>query len=237
MGLVDWKLEGHVAVITWNNGENRFNPDFLKANLDALDAIENTTAATALMVTSAHEKIWSNGLDLDWLMPVVQAGDKETSMDFFFRLNEVFKRFLMFPGLTLASINGHVFAGGAILACAFDFRFMRTDRGFFCFPEVDISIPFLPGMLALMRKALPGHSLVDMALTGKRMTAKECLEAGVVQAGFEKDRIYDESLAWIKTHNKGRKIVAAIKKELYKEVVRIIDEEDPPVIRSGRLNV
>ncbi|MFH2098707.1 MAG: enoyl-CoA hydratase/isomerase family protein, partial [Pseudomonadota bacterium] len=173
MALVEYKLEDHVAIITWNNGENRFNPEFLQANLDALDEIEKNTGATVLVVRSAHEKIWSIGLVLEWLMGIVAAQDTATSKKFFFQLNDVFKRFLMFPAITVAAITGHAFAGGAILSCAFDYRFMRTDRGFFCFPEVDINIPFLPGMMALLRKSLPGHTLVDMSLTGKRLTAHQ----------------------------------------------------------------
>ena len=47
------------------------------------------------------------------------------------------------------------FGGGAILACACDYRLMRSDRGFFCFPEVDVNIPFLPGMLASVQRAVP----------------------------------------------------------------------------------
>ena len=76
----------------------------------------------------------------------------------------------------MAAINGHAFAGGAIMACAFDFRFMRSDRGYFCFPEVDIQIPFMPGMDAILKKALPTSLVLEAQLTGKRYTAAE-LEA------------------------------------------------------------
>jgi len=116
--------DGNVAVMTWDSGENRFNPEFLEDTLACLDSIERETDANVLVVRSAHEKIWSNGLDLDWLMPVVMAQDAVTSKAFFYRLNDLFKRVLLFPMPTVAAMNGHAFAGGAILSCAFDFRYM-----------------------------------------------------------------------------------------------------------------
>ena len=39
-----------------------------------------------------------------------------------------------------------------MLATCFDERIMREDRGYFCYPEVDIRIPFTPGMDALMEE-------------------------------------------------------------------------------------
>jgi len=237
MALVEYRLEDHVAIITWNSGENRFNPEFLQANLDVLDEIEKNTQATVVVVRSAHEKIWSNGLDLEWLMARVAAQDSAVTKTFFFQLNDVFKRFLMFPAITVAAITGHAFAGGAILSCAFDYRFMRTDRGFFCFPEVDINIPFLPGMMALLRKSLPGHALTDMALTGKRITAAQARETGIVQQTYDMSNIMDETIAWAKTMNKRRETVRAIKVELYKHIPVIMDQEDTPIIEGGRLNV
>ena len=74
---------------------------------------------------------------------MVQSNDVAKAKDFFYLLNRLFKRIATYPLITIAAISGHAFAGGAILCCAFDFRFMRSDRGFFCFPEVDLGIPFL----------------------------------------------------------------------------------------------
>jgi enoyl-CoA hydratase/carnithine racemase len=49
---------------------------------------------------------------------------------------------LIAPVPTVAAINGHAFGAGSMLAIAHDFRVMRVDRGYYCFPEVDIRIPF-----------------------------------------------------------------------------------------------
>ncbi|MCG2942458.1 enoyl-CoA hydratase/isomerase family protein, partial [Escherichia coli] len=67
------------------------------------------------------------------------------------RIHELFSRVLTFSLPTAAAVNGHAFGGGAMLAMAHDYRVMRDDRGYFCFPEVDINIPFTPGMAALIQ--------------------------------------------------------------------------------------
>ena len=54
------------------------------------------------------------------------------------------------------------------MACGFDFRFMQTGRGFFCFPEVELGMPFLPGMNALLKKALPLYKVEEMQYQGTR---------------------------------------------------------------------
>ncbi len=237
MAKIEVEMKGRVAVVTMNDGENRFNPSFLNALSGVLDQVEKETDANALVVTSSHEKIFCNGIDLDWLVPIVKTGDFETAKGLFYDMNKIFKRLLLYPMPTIAAISGHAFAGGAILCCAFDFRFMRSDRGYFCFPEVDLGIPFLPGMLALLKRAIPLYEVEEMVYTGKRLTAEECLSHHMVMKTCLIDNLMEEALTFAQGLNKRREIILELKKRMNKDVVHAWDVEDPPVIDSGAFYV
>ncbi len=237
MAMVEYKLDENVAVVTLNSGENRFNPDFISAYLEVMDKVENETSAVTLVVTSSHDKIFSNGLDLDWLIPVIQKRDVKAAKDFFYSLNVLFKRTLMSPMLTIAAINGHSFAGGAIYSCAFDFRFMRSDRGFFCVPEIDLGIPFLPGMLALLNRAVPRQKFEEMQFTGKRLTAVECAENNIVMKACHVNDLMNETLAFAKSLNKRRAVILEMKKRMHANILHALDVEDVPYIESGTFNL
>ncbi len=237
MTMVDYRLDEHVALVTMNSGENRFNPEFLDSLHGVLDAIENETDATTLVVHSAHEKIWSNGIDLEWLAPVIQQNDLATVKKFFYQLNTVFRRLVTYPLVTIAAISGHAFAGGAIFSCAFDFRLMRSDRGFMCLPEVDLGMPFLPGMNALLRKAIPESVLWEMQLTGARLTADMCKTHNIVQQAHPRERLLDEALQFAKLQNKRRPVVAYLRKQLNLPVLHAIDVDDVEFIEAGRFHI
>jgi len=237
MAAIEYELDEKVAIITMNDGENRFNPSFLNSFIETLDEIEKETDANALVVTSSHEKIFCNGIDLDWLAPFIQKGDKETAVAFFYTMNRLFKRILLYPMPAIAAISGHAFAGGAIMSCAFDFRFMRSDRGFFCFPEVDLGIPFLPGMIALITKAIPQYKVEELHYTGKRATAEECETHHIITKACHIDDLMDEVVSFAKGLNKRREIIAEMKKRMYKDIVYAFDVDDPPMIESGMFHV
>jgi enoyl-CoA hydratase/carnithine racemase len=233
MGRVTYELDENVAILTMGDGENIFNSKLLDSFLKVLDSIEERTEANALVVTSSHEKIFSNGIDLDWLLPFIEKGDVATAKTFFYTLNALFKRILLYPMPTIAAMSGHAFAGGAVLSCAFDFRFMRSDRGFFCFPEVDLGIPFLPGMIALIKKAVPFYKFEELQYTGKRATAEECEAHHIVLKACHMDNLMKEALSFAKGLVKRRAIMGEMKKRMYRGILHAIDVEDPEVIESG----
>lgn len=92
---------------------------------------------------------YCNGLDLDWL-----SAHPDQHQDYVVSVQELFARVLSLPVITVAALQGHTFAAGAMFSLAQDFRVMRADRGFWCLPKADINIPFTPGMAALIQARL-----------------------------------------------------------------------------------
>jgi len=233
MPLIEWSIDENIALLTMKSGENRFNLGFCNELLKALDDIEKKTAANALVVRSADEKIWCNGMDLDWLVPAIGRKDPDVEK-FFDTQDQVYRRITFYPMITVAALTGHAFAGGAILACSFDFRFMRADRGFLCFPEVDLNIPFLPYMDALVQRAMPMHKVFEAELTGKRFTAAELEKYNVIsKACPSADETVKEAVAFAKSLNKGRGIVTAMKKVMNARIWDFMDNVVRPDLDGG----
>jgi enoyl-CoA hydratase/carnithine racemase len=233
MEIVTWAKDESAAVISMNNSENRHNLDFANAMIKAMDEILLDKEIKSLIITSSDLKNFSQGVDLKWLLDKQQKNDLQAMKDFMYRMNDLFKKILLYPMPVIAAINGHVYANGAIFSCACDFRFMRSDSGFFCFPEVDISIPFLPGMIAWVKKAMPEHLFYDLKLSGRRVTAKELEQFGVIKKSCGSlEELMTESKAFAKSFQKKRGIFGEMKKRIHKNIINIIEKEDPEFIDS-----
>ena len=123
---------GAVTVVRMDNEENRLHPRLLDAMDVVLEEIQAGDGPAALVLTGTG-KFFSNGLDLDYMSS--NPSDAEATLG---RVHALFGRVLGLEVPTVAAINGHAFAGGAMLALAFDQAVMREDRGYFCLPEADL---------------------------------------------------------------------------------------------------
>src|SRR6478735_7021214 len=176
-----------IALLNLGDDENRFSPEFLDqfdAHLD--DAVRDGVRG---LVTTATGKFYSNGLDLDWL-----AAHGDQTQWYVGRVQALLARVLTLPIPTAAALNGHSFGAAAMLAMAHDFRVMRADRGYFCFPEVDIRIPFTPGMAALIQAKLTPQAAVAVMTTGRRFGGAEAAAIGLVDAVAEEDAVTGAAL-------------------------------------------
>jgi enoyl-CoA hydratase/carnithine racemase len=202
------KRDDDVYVLDLGADENRFHPDWLAAVNTALDEVEGSPAP---LVTTASGRIYSNGLDLDWLG---QHGDELQS--YVANVQALLARMLEFPVPTVAAVPGHVFAAGAMFALAHDFRVMRADRGFFCLPEVDINIPFTPGMAALIQAKLTPATAHEAMTTGRRFGGVDAAAAGLVDTAVPEDEVLTTALARARgLAGKNPQTLKAIKAQMY----------------------
>ncbi len=236
MGILNYDVRGKTALITLTNGENKQDLPFAQAMLDAIAQAESDPTIKSMVIAADDEKNWSQGVNLNWLMGKMTSGGHDDIKAFMFAMNDVFAKLLTVPFPTIAAITGHAFGNGAILACACDFRFMRQDRGYFCFPEVDVSIPFLPSMIETCKTAVPYHRFNEMKLSGRRLTADDALADHILQ-GVAPDAAatVDAALEYAATFAKGRGIFGEHKRRLHRHILATMQTEDKPYIDALQL--
>lgn len=213
--------DGNVWILHLGDDENRFNPDWMSAVSTSLDEVAAKPEPRAL-VTSAGGKIWSNGLDLAWL-----GQNQDQVQPFVDQVHELFAKFLAAPMPTVAAIQGHCFAAGAMLALAHDWRVMRADRGFFCLPEADINIPFTPGMSALIQSRLAPATATTAMVGAKRFGGEEAAALGIVDAAAAEDQVLAQAVELAGTHAaKLGGTLATIKERMYAPVLATLRDAE-----------
>jgi enoyl-CoA hydratase/carnithine racemase len=207
---------GEVWILRMRSGENRFTAESVAAINEALDQAEPAEGPAAL-VTTGDGKFYSNGLDLDWL-----AGAAQEAGDFLDSVHRLLGRVMGFPAVTVAAVNGHAFAVGAMLAVTHDFVIMREDRGYWCLPEADLGLPLTPQMFAVIAAKLPRRTAQEAIVTGRRYSAREAQAAGIVhRTASEADVLADAVAMARKLAGKDRAALAEHKRLLYGEVIRV----------------
>lgn len=208
--MIELKTHGDVRVLHLQDGENRFNRGSVDAIHTALDEVAAVQGPVALVTVGAG-KYFSNGLDLDWML-----GEGSADAGFLDDVHALLTRVLHLDMVTVAAINGHAFAGGAMLAAAHDFRIMREDRGYWCLPEVDLGLPLTPVMYAVLDAHLPRPALAEAALTGRRYSGPEALAQGIVTELAAEEQLLERAVELAAAQaGKDRRVIAEHKRLLH----------------------
>lgn len=232
MGRVAIERHGHVTVLRMDAGENRLHPELLAPLEEALEDLE-APGGPAALVTVGTGRFYSNGLDLEHMASLGPDG-LDGYLD---RVLRLLARLLALPVPTVAAVNGHAFAAGAMFALAHDLRLMRRDRGWFCIPEVDLRMPLHPGLTALIRARLPVVTAHEAIALGRRYPAEEALRAGVVQQVAEEAELLPAAIALAgELAGKAHPVMGMLKRGLHAGVLRALEEPLPDEMRrpSGR---
>ncbi|KAJ1720796.1 hypothetical protein LPJ53_004606 [Coemansia erecta] len=223
----DSSLPGLFLMELNNGAENRFTIQFVSEIMQALDyidqALDNIPEEEAqkggALITTSQGKFYSNGLAIEAAM---RDGDA-----FYIPFMAMLSRLLTFRLPTVAAINGHAFAGGCMFALAHDVRVMRSDRGWIAMNEIDLGIPLMPGMAAIVRCKINQPSyLRDCVLAGQRFKASDAVAGGFVDKVVSEDQLRDTAVQYAKQMaQKARglgQVIHLLKAEMYRDTVELL---------------
>jgi enoyl-CoA hydratase/carnithine racemase len=209
--------DGVVHVLTMNNGQNLMDANFFKEFDAILDEVEAASAADGALVLTGVGKYFSNGLNL----PVVSKLSREEFAGFGATLMRCMGRLLVLPLPTVAAVNGHAFAGGAILAGTCDYRTMREDRGWICVSEVDAGVRIDPLLVEILKAKLPTQTVRTSVLEGYRYSGIESLEAGWADRLASEDELLPLAMEKASSlASKKRAIFGQVKRALYGDLAK-----------------
>ncbi len=217
---------GDVFVMTMDDDENRFNPTSIDAINAALDQVDEAAAAggPVALVTTGSGKFFSNGIDLEFMF----AQDDDGIRAFIKQMLNLWGRVMAAPVPTVAAVNGHAFAGGAMFTQAHDRVLMRSDRGYWCVNEVLLKLPLTPGMQAILQRRLPAQTFRKAILSAHRFGADEALAGGIVDEIHGPDELVGRAIELARElAPTADPILGRLKADLYADVL--------PLLREGRV--
>ena len=170
--------------------DNMLNLDVLAQWHGALDEVQHHSGNGALLIHCRHPKTFSTGIDLPWLL----SQNQDVIVEFVTQLENLLLRLAILDVPTVVAINGNCYAGGALIVSACDFRFMRVDRGRFCFPEVKIEKAFTPVMMEVAQLLPDARAVYELAITAEAWGGEQCQQRGVVDLALPVEQLFDDAL-------------------------------------------
>mmetsp|Transcript_106852 Transcript_106852/g.189896 ORF Transcript_106852/g.189896 Transcript_106852/m.189896 type:complete len:286 (+) Transcript_106852:24-881(+) len=207
--------------------EHRINPLLIQQVNAALDEAES--AGAQALVVAGEGKFFCNGMDLQY-MSVPEHKNQSTQIQTDAEM--LMARILTLGMPTVAAVNGHFAAAGAMLGLAFDQRVMSSDSpGLFFVPGIDIGLVYSKGMTELMKAKMPLPMWNDVMCMAKRYKAAELLQNGVVNDSPASAELVNKALeiaVSLKSKGKDEKTRATmrgIKHNLYQDAVAALGKE------------
>lgn len=170
--------EEGILVITLARGKANALTNEMVDELDhALNHARVDDRTHGVVVTSAGPKVFCSGFDVD----EVFAYPPDVLTRYIRRFIGLFDNLRTLPKPTVAGLNGHTFAGGAILALACDERLMAEGDFQFALNEVSLGVVLPARMLRAMAAVLPGATARQMFLEGHVYKAADAQQHGIVE--------------------------------------------------------
>ena len=195
MSLVEYQVQGHVAVITLNRpqAKNAINPEVAVRLFDAWNSVRDDEQVRVAVITGTGD-CFCAGADLGQLIPLVSGARKPE--------NEWDERVLANGQITsgallrnfnpekpvIAAINGHAIAGGMELVQGTDIR-VASASARFGVQEVKWAIFPAGGSTVRLPLQVGFAKAMELMLTGDLIDAEAALDCGFLNYVMAPDQV------------------------------------------------
>ena len=153
---------------------NAMSEAFVSDLSSALRTVGGEPSARAVLLSSAHPRIFCPGLDLISLSSLGRGDLGAFMLGFSTLLTDLFA--LKKP--VVAAVNGPAIAGGCLLALTADWRVVRRGA-VMGLNEVKIGVPLPWSAVMLLRSTVPVYAHTQVALLGRNLEGDAALAAGL----------------------------------------------------------
>lgn len=179
-----WTLtekQNHIVLTMNSNKVNAINPNFFKDFHEAFDELDQKHPLKPVILTSHSNKVFSAGIDFEYSFDLFKTQDVKKVWDWFKDYNKMYFRLFTAERMTIAAVNGHIYAGGLILALCCDFRIGLQGNSRYSLNEVPIGIPMPSAFTEIIRHRLGNDMASETILLGKVYSPKEALDKRFIQ--------------------------------------------------------
>lgn len=183
--MLRYETQGPRAVLTIDDPERR-NPMSLETMAALVDGIGRAAAdddVRVIVITGAGDKAFSAGGDLSGRFVDAPLADHDERG----KLAELFRALRRCGKPVIARVNGHAIAGGFGLAAGCDIV-IAVESATFGTPELQIGL--WPMMIsAVLQRLIPQRIALELMLTGRRISAVEAQQIGIVSQVVPADQL------------------------------------------------
>jgi methylglutaconyl-CoA hydratase len=182
------RRDGGIVTLTLNRPgqRNALDPELAGALVAAVEAASVDPQTRVIVLTGAGSAFCA-GAKLDTLLEASERGDVDAVRASFEVIERVYRALLAARPPLIAAVNGAALAGGAGIVGCCDLA-VASDRASLGYPEVLLGL--VPGMvLTLLAQQAGTRTALDLALTGRRVSADEGLRVGLLTEVVPADRL------------------------------------------------
>ena len=195
-----YEVRDNIAIITLNRPKamNSLSTALLTELNDVFDSMAKDRSILGVILTG-EGKAFCAGADLTGGADEnASPNPGEKFHDRMKWIHDIYNKIENFERPVVAAVNGYALGGGCELSLVCDFR-IASEKAVFGLPEVGLGVIACYGGPQRLPRVVGAGVAKEMLYTGKKISAQEAKEVGLVNRVVPEDKLLDEVMSVMQT--------------------------------------